>query len=289
MQLRLIPSEPPLLPFDDPGTATGETASEPAPSAGQIPLFTGPLQAVGDVEVALDQADPDGLFLSLRALRETYGEHAVPSELRRLDLSGFLPGSWWCSASPDERLRAWRSVDRQLAGRRRERFRRGFFLRLLAEAGTTAVAAAVAAADPEALPALHAVLQESGEHNRARELVRDALAAGTTLDGAAFAHDADVASLLANDRNPRWLAAEGVVEQLWRPPPPPGPAALAGFAHEIAAPAPSGEAGRAASFWRCLAVAHAAGRAPGVLVEAARKRMKELEPDLHRAYLDLIS
>jgi hypothetical protein len=177
-------------------------------------------------------------------------------------------------------LSAWAAVDRQLVDQPvlRERVRTGVFARLL----QSHTSAELLSARAECLPALARALRASPEGQlEARGLVRDALLAGRTLEAFNFREDAPLADLLAEDLPPRWLACLGRVRRLWLHSP------LHGPEWETLREIARGEAGNedpAMAFWQCLRLAESPD-CPDELRHAARRRMKQIHPDLHALFM----
>jgi hypothetical protein len=281
-----------------------------APSARQLPLFpgvTGPRPEEGPPE---DNADAtfaddatDNLQLELfanhvvlareldaavaagrfeeavrlgLAMDATFGPSETAPFLAALD---HLAGAAW-EGPPAMPLSAWAAVDRQLVDQPvlRERVRTGVFARLL----QSHTPAELLAARAECLPALVRALRASAEGQlEARGLVRDSLLAGHTLEALDFREDAPVADLLAEDLPPRWLVCLGRIRRLWPGSPP------RGSEWETLRAIARGEAGNeepAMAFWQCLRLAESPD-CPDDLRHEARRRMKQLHPDLHALFM----
>jgi hypothetical protein len=142
-------------------------------------------------------------------------------------------------------------------------------------------------AQPDCLAALARFLESrpgrSAEDGRreARALVRDCLLAGRTLDSLDFREDRALAELLAEELSPRWLACLGHIRRLW-PSPAPRDSEWDALA-ESARGAARGE-DPALTFWQCLCLAESPA-CPDELRRQARRRMKQLDPDLHAQFM----
>jgi hypothetical protein len=100
-----------------------------------------------------------------------------------------------------------------------------------------------------------------------------------------FREDGAVAELLAEDLSPPWLACLGRIRRLWPSSPLPeaerqAPLDLVG--------GQEGDDDRAIAFWRCLCLAETPD-CPEALVHAARRRIKQLHPGLHVAFMRRLS
>jgi hypothetical protein len=231
----------------------------------------------------LDAAITGGRFEAVAALRARVEEDFGPDAARSLVPLARFDGVAW--DPPEAPLSVWADVDRLLAGhpRLREQVRTGVFGRLL----QSQPSARLLAARPECLPALARALRERPgrppEEGRreARALVRDALLAGRPLEAFDFRDDPAVADLLAEDRDPRWLACLGRIRRLWPSTPPRGAereglGEVAGGAEEADHPA--------LAFWGCLRLAESPD-CPDDLRQQARRRMKQLDPELHALFM----
>jgi hypothetical protein len=142
-------------------------------------------------------------------------------------------------------------------------------------------------ARPECLPVLVRALGtgsgRSPEEARleARGLVRDSLLAGRALDVLDFREDEALADLLAENLPPPWLACLGCIRRLWTAPPPRDSEwqTLRAIAENDAA-----EDDPAMAFWHCLRLAESP-HCPDDLRHQARRRMKQLHPDLHALFM----
>ncbi len=172
----------------------------------------------------LDAAIAGGRFEAVAALRARVEHDFGPGAAQTLAPLACFDGVAW--DPPDTALSAWADVDPLLAGRPqlREQVRTGVFGRLLRSHRP----ARLLAARPECLPALARVLRERPDRppeegrRDARALVRDSLLAGRPLEALDFRDDPAVADLLAEDRDPRWLACLGRIRRLWPSTPPRG-------------------------------------------------------------------
>jgi hypothetical protein len=231
----------------------------------------------------LDTAITGGRFEALAALRARVEEAFGPDAARSLAPLARFDGVAW--DPPEALLSAWVDVDRLLAGHPhlREHVRTGVFGRLL----QSQPPARLLAARPECLPALARILRgrpdrlpEEGQRD-ARALVRDSLLAGRLLEALDFHDDPAVADLLAEDRDPRWLACLGRIRRLWPSSPPRGAeweslGQVARGAARVDHPA--------LAFWGCLRLAESPD-CPDDLRQQARRRMKQLDPELHGLFM----
>jgi len=279
-QIPLFPGVSGPRPEHDP---TGDAAAEaPSPVADdrQLDLF-------GDRAVLLrelDAAIATGRFEEASSLRGRIDESFGPDPTRRaLPLDRLADVTW--EGPPAPPLSVWADVERQLAGQPqlRDRVRVGVFTRLLQSHKSEELLEA----RPECLPALaHAVSAFPGRapeegRREARALVRDSLLAGRTLEALAFLEDAALADLLAEDLLPRWLACLGRIRRLWSSPP---PRAVEWEALGEVARGASGDEDPATSFWQCLRLAESADCADDLRLQA-RRRMKQLHPELHALFM----
>lgn len=112
----------------------------------------------------------------------------------------------------------------------------------------------------------------------AATLLRDALLDGCNPDPADFDDDRLV-DLLAEGLPPVWLACLGALRQLW-----PVPSADPSELRTPTATDSEGEDERGRQFWACLRCTVSCGRDDPAAV-AARKRMKQLQPDMHALFM----
>jgi hypothetical protein len=231
----------------------------------------------------LDAAIAGGRFEAVAALRARVEDDFGPGAAQTLAPLACFDGVAW--DPPDTALSAWADVDRLLAGRPqlREQVRAGVFGRLLRSHRP----ARLLAARPECLPALARVLRERPDRppeegrREARALVRDSLLAGRLLEALDFHDDPAVADLLAEDRDPRWLACLGRIRRLWPS------TAPCGAEWESLGQVARGAARAdhpALAFWGCLRLAESAD-CPDDLRQQARRRMKQLDPELHALFM----
>ena len=258
-------------PAEAPGTATDDR---------QLELFADRVVLFRE----LDAAIASGSFDDAHSLRAKIGESFGPEATRSLAPLDRLASVAW-EGPPETPLAVWAEVDRQLADQPhlRDRVRSGAFARLLRSHGSERLLAA----RPDCLPALaHAVRfclgrsPEVGRHE-ARGLVRDSLLAGRALEALEFLDDAALADLLAEGLEPRWLACLGRIRRLWPISPPSASEweALAGVARGA-----SEEDDPALAFWQCLRLAESPDCADD-LRQQARRRMKQLHPELHALFM----
>jgi hypothetical protein len=273
------------------GARAGSAASEAAPP--EAPAAA-PASAVDDRQLdlfadravlarELDAAITGGRFEAVAALRARVEEDFGPDAARSLAPLARFDGVAW--DPPDAPLSVWVDVDRLLGGQRqlREQVRTGVFGRLLQSQRP----ARLLAARPECLPVLARVLRERPDRppeegrRDARALVRDSLLAGRLVEALDFHDDPAVADLLAEDRDPRWLACLGRIRRLWPSTPPRGAeweslGQVARGAARVDHPA--------LAFWGCLRLAESPD-CPDDLRQQARRRMKQLAPELHALFM----
>jgi hypothetical protein len=269
----------------------GSAASEPAPP--EAPAAA-PGSAVDDRQLdlfadravlsrELDAAITGGRFEAVAALRARVEEDFGSDAARSLAPLARFAGIAW--DPPETPLSVWVDVDRLLAGhpQLREQVRTGVFGRLLQSQHP----ARLLVARPECLPALARVLRERPDRppeegrRDARALVRDSLLAGRLLEALDFRDDPAVADLLAEDRDPRWLACLGRIRRLWPSTPPRG-AEWEGLG-QLARGAASADH-PALAFWGCLRLAESPDCRDD-LGQQARRRMKQLDPELHALFM----
>lgn len=111
----------------------------------------------------------------------------------------------------------------------------------------------------------------------AAALLRDVLLGGGEPAPGDF-DDARIVDLLAENHRPVWLACLGALRQLWPVP----PADLSELAPVVADSQDDDERGR--EFWTCLRYTVSCGRDDPTAV-AARKRMKQLDADMHALFM----
>jgi hypothetical protein len=256
-------------------------AEAPGPGGddGQLGLFADRAVLSRELEAAIT----GGRFEEVATLRERIEEDYGLDSTRRLDPLARFDGAPW--DPPQTPLSVWLDVDRLLAAQPllRAQVRTGVFSRLLQSHDPETLLAA----RPGCLPAIARVLREwpgrEPEDGRraARSLVRDSLLAGHPLEALDFRDDAPLADLLAEDRDPRWIACLGRIRRLWPSVPP--RAAEWNSLGQLA----RGE-GRvddpALAFWDCLRLAESA-ECPDELRQQARRRMKQLDPELHALFM----
>jgi hypothetical protein len=270
-------SEPPAAPL---ATANGDGPSaEPGasiPGDEQLWLFSGPAALLRDLESALRAGDFAAAVVARRSLESEYGGSPLTRGLASLDR---LAAAW--PASAGEALDLWIEIDAALAehGWVRRLVRAAVFARLL----LTHAPEQLASERPALLGVLSNTLQLTGEGRRAaRALVRDALLAGHVLDPVEF-DDPLVRDLLAEDREPAWIACAGAIRRAW---PVRAPAAndLIAFEDWITRPQAPAPPEAPLVFWLCLAVAESEPPDTERVLEA-RKAMRCLDGDLHAAYM----
>jgi hypothetical protein len=259
-----------------PGGPALETSND-----GQMSLFAPRAVLTRDMEMALVRGRFEEAGHVRLMIEATFGPSPDTRELGFLDRLG---GRLW-DGPPGVALSVWMEIDADLRPRAhlRARLRDGVFARLLESHSPEELAEA----KPECLPALTLVLASNPEisadegRHRARGLIRDALLAGPGLLSLDFKHDEPVADLLAEDFSPRWLACLGLLRRLWAAPRP-GRFDVAEAHNARAEDGADDHAAR--EFWQCLCAAEDAD-SPDERVHVARRRMKQLRPELHALYM----
>jgi hypothetical protein len=245
----------------------------------QADLFAPRATLSRDLACALAAGAFDEAWRLRAQIEQEYGTCAETRELgflERLELA-LQPG-----ASLAEALETWNDIDAALAptGALRLRIRQGLFARLLESYDPQEIAEASARCLPVLTEILGAGDEMSDGRRRARALVRDALLANTSLAPLDFSHDPPLAELLAEDLEPGWLACLGAVRRLWSAPRVDVTRATVGASLDDR---PSEEQA-AWRFWGCLGVADDPS-APEDARRQARRRMKELDAELHGRYM----
>jgi hypothetical protein len=267
---------------DPTDTITAETSAEaPGPLADdrQLGLFADRAVLSRELEAAITMGRFEEVGTLRRRIEVDYGLDST----RGLDPLARFDGIAW--DLPRAALSVWVDVDRLLTAQPllRAQVRSGVFGRLLQSHHPEALVAA----RPDCLPAIARVLRErpgsSPEEGlrAARSLVRDSLLAGHPLEALDFRDDAPLADLLAEDRDPRWLACLGRIRRLW-PSVPPRASEWNGLGQTARGEGRADDP--ALAFWDCLRLAESA-ECPDELRQHARRRMKQLEPELHALFM----
>ena len=245
---------------------------------GQRGLFTAERELVGQIEAAL----ASGRFEDARRHRDALVALGGPStrtrELSTLEVVG--DAGFWDRPLPVV-LNEWLTLQRHLDAlpNLRRLICDGGLSRLLERHSPTELVKAslamlapitnrlstgVGAGDP--LPA------------EAAAVLRDSLLGGCDPDPGEFDDDRLV-DLLAENHCPAWLACLGALRHLWPVPPADAASELAPTAGDCQ---DDDERGR--QFWACLQRTVSCSRdAPAAV--AARKRMKQLDPDMHALFM----
>ena len=281
-QLPLFPGVAGPRAHEDRGDRAPEPITEgPEEDSGQLELFADYAVLARELELAVS----DGRFGEAArvhlAIAQAFG---LPETPRELDWLGRLAATAW-EGPPAVPLSVWAEIDRQLCGQPslQDRVRRGAFTRLL----RTHTSRELMEASPDCLPVLVRALGFQAGRSidearvEARALIRDSLLAGRRLEGLDFREDEALAELLAEDLSPRWLACLGRIRRLWPSSPLPD-AERRGFLEVVRGQ--EGSDDPAMAFWRCLCLAETPD-CPEELVHAARRRMKQLHPGLHAAFM----
>ena len=282
-QLPLFPGITGPRPEEGPPADSSDATSEGSPALDirQIELFADHVALARDLELAISGGRFEEAARIRLAIDETFGASPASPSLALLDR---LASVQW-EGPPGVPLAAWAELDPLLAGQPslQDHVRTGAFTRLL----QTRTSSELLAARPDSLPALVRVLAlrpgRSPQEARleARGLVRDSLLAGRMLDALDFRQDEAVADLLPEDMPPRWLASLGRLRRLWPAPPP------AEAEWEVLREIARGDARSedpALAFWHCMRIAESPD-CPDGLRHQARRRMKQLHPDLHALFM----
>jgi hypothetical protein len=244
---------------------------------GQLGLLTAERELVGQIEAAL----ASGRFEDARRHRDALvafeGPSTSTSELATLDVVG--DADFWDRPLPVV-VNQWLTLRRHLSAlpHLQQVICEGGLSRLLERHAPTEL---VHAAPAMLAPLTNRLCAAAGSDERipaeAAALLRDAL-----LDGCGPApgdfHDDRLVDLLAEDHSPVWLASLGALRHLWSVP----PADASELPPRVVDSQDDDERGR--EFWACLRRTVSSGRdEPAAL--AARKRMKQLDADMHALFM----
>ena len=270
-------------PEEDPPDDLAEApiAEAPATDGRQLELFADAVVLARDLDAAISAGQFEEAVRLRLAIEDAIGSSDTVPSLVLLDR---LAHAAW-EGPPAIPLSVWAEIDLQLAGQPslQESVRRGAFTRLL-QAHTSAE---LLAARPDCLPVLVRALGlgpgRSPQEARleARALVRDSLLAGRTLEALDFWEDEALADLLGEHLPPSWLACLGRVRRLW---PSSQPRDSEWEALREVAQGDAGTEDPACAFWQCLRLAESQA-CPEDLRHQARRRMKQLRPELHALYM----
>ena len=245
----------------------------------QLKLFEGMAPLIGELEAALREADFGTAIRVRRKLEEEYGElKTVPGEF---PLDEFGADFWERGAAPAEQLATWNRFAVSL-GRgtpRHKVVRKAFFERLFSQHN----AAEVSRSHPDMIPEIANALYSSDRTSEAREIVRDALLAGHLWRPRDF-EDPELADILGEDYDERWLASLGAIRGLW-PRTQLDENEIEELEQRLSDPDPEDDSERAISFWSCLCLARAGTSVSELAVHEARKRMKRLNQELHAEFM----
>ena len=244
---------------------------------GQRVLFTAERELVGQIEAALSSGRFEDARRHRDALVALEGPSTRTRELGTLDMVG--DAGFWDRPLPVV-LNEWLTLHRHLdalpnLGRM---ICDGGLSRLLEHhAPADLVHAAPAMLAPVTNRLCTAVGTDEGLPVAAAALLRDALLGGCEPAPGDFDDDRFV-DLLAENHGPVWLACLGALRQLW-----PVPAADSSeLAPLFVDSQDDNERGR--QFWACLRRTVSCGRDDPAAV-AARKRMKQLDADMHALFM----
>jgi hypothetical protein len=268
-------------PTSEPVTAgvAGEESEPPFAEVlpGQRGLFTADRELVGQIEAALASGRFEDARRHRDALAALEGPSARTRELGTLDVAG--DAGFWDRPLPIV-LNEWLTLLRHLDAlpHLRRVISDGGLSRLL-ERHTPAelVHASPAMLAPLTDRLCEAVGTDEPLPAGAAAVLRDALLAGCEPAPGDF-HDDRLVDLLAESHGPVWLACLGALRHLW-PVPPADPSESAPV---VVDSQDDDERGR--EFWACLRCAVSCQRDDPAAV-AARKRMKQLDPDMHALFM----
>jgi len=244
---------------------------------GQRGLFTAERELVGQIEAALASGRFEDARRHRDALVALEGPSTRTGELGTLDVVG--DANFW-DRPLSVLLNEWLTLQRHLdappnLGRL---IRDGGLSRLLERHAPSELVRAAPAMLARLTNRLCAAV---GTDERlpadAAALLRDALLGGCVPAPGDF-NDDRLVDLLAENHGPAWLACLGALRQLW----PVSPADSAESVPAIVDSEDDDERGR--QFWACLQRTVSCGRDDPAAV-AARKRMKQLDPDMHALYM----
>jgi hypothetical protein len=242
---------------------------------GQMALFTAGHELLGLLYSAIGR----GRFEEALEHRDALiAREGLSSDTRSLGLLDLLGASTFWTRRPGEILLDWARLERESSASLvvRALLRDGVFVRLL-EAHQPSE---LAREEPGALAPLVNFLTTAGAPADVDPavLLRDALLAGITPAPDDFDDPAFV-DLLAEERGAAWLACIGAVRHLWAvPPADPSELTLP------LPPVPDDDEDRGRRFWACLRRTVACGREESAAIDA-RKRLKQLDPDLHAQFM----
>jgi len=251
------------------------TSAEVLP--GQRGLFTAERELVGLIEAALASGRFEDARRHRDALVALEGPSSNTRELGTLDVVG--DAGFWDRPLPVV-VNEWLTLHRDLEAlpNLRRLICEGGLSRLLERYAPTEL---VHSAPAMLAPLTNRLCQAAGTDERlsaeAAALLRDALLGGFEPAPADFDDDR-IVDLLAENHGPVWLACLGALRQLW-PVPPLGSSDLATL---VVDPQDDDERGR--EFWACLRRTVSGGRDDPAAV-AARKRMKQLDADMHALFM----
>jgi hypothetical protein len=244
---------------------------------GQRGLFSAEPELVGLIEAAL----ASGRFEVARRHRDALVDLEGPStrtrELGTLDVVG--DERFWDRPLPVV-LNEWLTLHRDLDAlpHIRRLICDGGLSRLLERHAPTEL---VQAAPAMLAPLMNRLCAAAGVDERlpteAAALLRDALLGGCEPAPGDFDDDR-VVDLLAENHGPVWLAGLGALRHLWPVP----PADSSELAPVVVESQDDDERGR--QFWACLRRTVTCGRDDPAAV-AARKRMKQLDADMHALFM----
>ncbi len=244
---------------------------------GQRGLFTAERECVGQIEAALASGRFEDARRHRDALVALEGPSTSTRELDTLDVVG--DAGFWDRPLPIV-LTQWLTLHRHLYAlpHLRRLICDGGLSRLLERHAPTEL---VQAAPDMLAPLTNRLCAAAGADERlpaeAAALLRDALLGGGEPAPGDFDDDRLV-DLLAEDHGPVWLASLGALRQLWPVP----PADLSELAPVAVDSQDDDERGR--EFWECLRRTVSSGRDDPAAV-AARKRMKQLDADMHALFM----
>lgn len=244
---------------------------------GQLGLFTAERELVGQIEAALASGRFEDARRHRDALVSLEGPSTSTRELATLDVVG--DADFWDRPLPVV-VAQWLTLRRDLSvlPHLQQLICDGGLSRLLdRHAPTELVQAAPAMLAPLTNRLCAAALSDERLAAEAGALLRDALLDGCDPSPGDF-YDDRLVDLLAEDHSSVWLACLGALRHLWSVP----PADLSELAPVVVDSQDDDERGR--EFWACLRCTVSFRRDDPAAV-AARKRMKQLDADMHALFM----
>lgn len=241
--------------------------AEPPRDDAQLDLFGAEVLEKAAIERLLEACAFSEALIRHEALRREAGDFFASEDMTWLAPLASCPQ--WRSV-PSELRRAWRASRDRAPAWRRSRLADSLLASLDGE-----IPAEVTEDDVLLADACNAHVR-AGRESRARLLVRDALLRGRELPPDDF-DDPPTRDVLREPLPARWIASVGFLRRVW-------PLADGALDGSPGATAPLDDDARALEFWRCLAIAEDRDAPEGV-IHSARRRLRELGPELHATYM----